>query len=557
MKILVADDEPVTLRLLERLLTSWGHTVVAVHDGNAAAECLAKDGSFQTLLLDWNMPGRTGLEVCKFLRHRAIQRYTYVILLTGNTGQDCLLDAYDAGVDDYLVKPINNNELKARLKAAERITETQEQLFVVHETLREQQQSLEDLNRNLDRRVQEQTEELRTAVAVAERASAMKSMFLANMSHEIRTPINGIVSYVELLLDSKLDEEQRSDLNTIQNCVQTLRGLINNVLDFSKIESGMMLLEEASFNPRATIHKVIRMFEASITSAALELILEIDESIPDKVIGDQGRLSQILTNLIANSIKFTEKGGYIVVQARTTPTADTILFSVTDTGHGVSTDKQESIFESFAQEDSSTTRKFGGTGLGLTICRKLSTLMQGTIVCRSHQGVGSCFVLTIRLPEAMGQTNVTVMGTAPDTSVERHRRISQHPASILLAEDDIANQHAMVRLLTGMGHRVIATTTGKEVLEKLREEVKFDLVLMDVQMPELSGEDATIAIRQGKAGDPNIPIVVLSANVMVTERERYKAIGAHGVLGKPIDLNLLYQEIEKQVTKNQETHNDR
>lgn len=404
------------------------------------------------------------------------------------------------------------------------------------------------------------------ALDAAEAANRTKSDFLANMSHEIRTPMNGIVGMTALALTEPVSDDVRDYLHAIDSSARLLMVIINDILDFSKIEAGKLEVEHIAFDVRQVVNDTLRTHYAQAEAKGLRLDSGVGTDVPQAITGDPVRLRQVLHNLVGNAIKFTAQGCVTVqiwVESGVTPANDQRLhLAVRDTGIGIAPHKQATIFDAFAQADTSTTRQYGGTGLGLSISKRLVELMEGRLWVESELGQGSTFHVNlpcqaITPPAAMtleasaAQPYTTVSGNTPLTPTQA--TVAAQPGRVLLVEDNVINQRLAQGLLKKMGHDVTLAVNGAEAIEAYRTHT-FDLVLMDMQMPVLSGPEATEHIRayETAQGLKHTPIMAMTANAMSKDNELCLASGMDDFMSKPLDTHRFMERVAHWVRHGQE-----
>lgn len=511
IKLLVVDDNQLNLSQLKLLLNDEDYNITTITKGRDALKLAAKE-PFDLMLLDVIMPDMDGFEVCARMKKNTITAQIPVIFLTGQTDMESIKKGFQAGAVDYVAKPFNKIELIARVKSHLELKRSREELEVAKQS--------------------------------AEEALVYKSEFLANMSHEIRTPINGIIGMSEFLDNTKLDEKQAEFVRIIRSSANSLLNLINDILDFSKLEAGKIELENLDFDLYEHIEDTLKSMTFKAEEKGLQLKQIIQPDVPRALNGDPTRLRQVLLNLISNALKFSEKGCVTVKVSLLDKIDDNCIvkIEVIDTGIGISPEGMQRLFKSFSQVDASTTRNYGGTGLGLVISKSLSEMMGGKISVESELGKGSNFWFTIKM--GISKMELVEKLRQEESSTDDHE---MKKLTILLAEDNLVNQKVASIHLEKLGHTVKVANNGIAAFKAFKSS-EFDLIFMDVQMPEADGYEATGLIRneeRKKNAGKRIPIIAMTANAMKGDKEKCIEAGMDDYISKPFTAKALKEILSK------------
>lgn len=522
--LLVVDDESdMELLIRQKFRKPIASGEMFFHfasNGRMALEILENQSDIEVIMTDINMPVMTGLELLDHL-HKMPSPPLCIVASAYNDIEN-IRTAMNRGAFDFITKPIDFKDLEITLEktiaAADEKKEAAMALIERDRALRESEH--------------------------AKASERFKQQFLANMSHEIRTPMNSVIGITHLLLKTRLNEQQHRYVTMVRSASEQLMTIINDILDLSKIEAGKMVFEKIAFSPREVMDNVKNMLFTKAEEKTLELRTRCSDRVPDRVLGDPSRLAQILINLTGNAIKFTHEGLVEINIENKSESIEYIIleFNVTDTGIGIPNDKLSSIFESFTQAENDTSRKYGGTGLGLTISKQLTELQGGKIGLESAYGKGTRFYFSIPYSPVME----TVSNNDQNGQISPMDAISiqLNAMRVLLVEDNDFNKVVAEDTLKEFapGITIDHASTGVEAVEMVQV-TSYDLVLMDIQMPEMDGYEATVRIRQLNSPLNQIPVMAMTANATTEEVQKCFDSGMNDYISKPFIPDELFRKM--------------
>ncbi|MFN8670836.1 MAG: response regulator [Candidatus Sericytochromatia bacterium] len=538
LKVLIVDDNKNNLVTLNALLQdNLSVDVVECQSGLTALDLLIQE-SVDLCILDVQMPDIDGFELAKLIRSRKKTAHIPIILLTAAYLSDKYKQkGFEIGAEDYITKPIDDKLLINRLKAYLRPIE-KERAFA-----RELEKKVVERTLELQKEIEERKkiqEELVIAKEKAEQQAKDKSMFLSTMSHEIRTPMNGVLAILRLLLDDRPKAEHVESLRIMKFSADNMMSIINDILDLNKLEANKMELENIDFNLLELISSIKFSMNVKALEKNIDVVSKIDPKIPKIIKGDPVRLGQILNNLVSNAVKFTEKGSVTIKIDHISETEKQcrLKFSVIDTGIGIAKEKIDKLFSPFTQASEDTARKYGGTGLGLSISKNIMDLMKSKIEIESELGKGTTFYFEIDIEKSQ-VSNLNVEENTSNSETLKGLKV-------LVAEDNKVNQMVANKFLKKWEAEPDFAENGLIALEKIKNNKTYDLILMDINMPEMGGYEASREIRK-LDGDyyKNIPIIALSAATLSEVENEIKDNGMNSAIAKPFKPEDFYNELKK------------
>ena len=524
INILIVDDRPENIIALEALLQRDDINIITTTNPNEALR-LSWEMDIAIALVDVQMPEMDGFELVEILKSNPRTKDILIIFVTAISKETkYAVKGLNTGAVDYLYKPLDPFVTSAKVDSFIQFVRSQREVKQKNKELEAYQK------------------ELIKAKELAEQGKRIKENFLANMSHELRTPINGIIGVAHLLEKTDLSEDQQEMVGLLEISSNSLLGVINDILDLSKIEAGKFRISRSETDLIGLCNSVVNLLKIRAKEKKLELITDLDPNLPQCILADSLRLNQILMNLIGNAIKFTSEGSVTLKVEVVSSKGNTarIKFSVIDTGIGIAKENTQKIFETFEQADETTTINFGGTGLGLSIVKNLAKLKGGTLDVKSEINKGSTFCFE-NWYQVIKQT---------ETVVKKNREplAPFDNLKVLVAEDNPINKFLIIKILKEWAINADVVENGQDALDKLKDN-PYHIILMDTFMPVMNGLEAIKKIREGYApGKENIPIITFSAAVMDTDKITAMEAGANDVVSKPFELEVLHKKIATYAT---------
>ncbi len=526
-KILIVDDSKASRFALKKLLMFQNFTIFEAGNAKEALAVLKEHNDICIALIDYEMPGMNGAELARIIRHNYSRMELSILAISAHSESLITIEFLKAGANDFITKPYVREEVLARM--------------AVNIDMIDQHHSLQS----------EIYERKKAEVALlesqqkSEAASLAKSNFLANMSHEVRTPMNAILGFVDVLCKHETSEEKLEKLNIIKESGTSLMNIIDDILDFSKLESGKLNIENILFKTSEPFEFITKLFNERARQKGISITLDIAKDLPADAYGDITRIKQIYSNLLSNALKFSHNNSKIEVSLRYLDTSSSLLCSVKDYGIGIAKENLARIFQVFEQEDTSTTRNFGGSGLGLSISKSLAKMMHGKLYVESEIEKGSTFFFQVELFKDVDKN----LELVEEDSTNTEQSTSELHARVLLVEDNKSNQLLMKIFLEELGLTTDIANDGLEAVSTY-EKTKYDIILMDENMPNLNGIMATERIRQIEKetkADP-IPIIAVTANALKGDREKFLASGMNDYIAKPIELTELEKVLRRHLS---------
>ncbi len=534
LTLLYVEDDPMIQERNDEIFSDFFHKVDLANNGKEGYALYERyyennNAFYDIVITDIQMPTMDGIAMSQLIQKR--HAHQMLIALSAHQDAHYLFELINMGITYFLPKPASTEALYDILFKTSKIVYDRKAAEAYSEKLI-----------LLNRKLEDNVIELEHAIHKAQEAAEFKDRFFANMSHEIRTPMNAILGLSHILLSSPLQEKERQNVLKIENAANVLLQIINNILDFSKIESGKLTLESTEFTLNSVISYVSTIVDIKATNKNISIIYNVDQQIPQYLIGDPTRLGQILLNLVDNAVKFTHEGSVILHVNQLEHNAEhcVLKFDVIDHGIGIDDDKIETLFDSFVQADSSTTREYGGSGLGLSITKYLVEMMGGTITIHSHKNKGSTFCVVLSFAYVSNNMSSHHHPTHNKTDISG---IVLHNKTILLVEDNELNRHVILGLLEQSKAKILIAKNGAEALE-IAETEKTDLILMDINIPIMDGYAVTQAIRENLN---TVPIIGLSANTMRKDITKALHVGMNAYLHKPMDVQRFYQLLSEYI----------